>query len=198
MSRRIVIGISVVVVMMSVAGLLVWAGSQGLFRPHGKSRRLLVVAEQALQQGRLPEARASLEELIATWPDSPWVVDALLQLGVLHEREKHRLEARATYRTILQQFPGSSLVTEAQTNLSRINMALLFSPIVTELDATHHVKPGGTLGEIARLHQTTVEFLTRANQLASGSPPSPAYSRRSNGLDLVLPRPRPDRPPGYQ
>jgi len=51
--------------------------------------------------------------------------------------------------------------------LGHVNIELLFSPIVTDLDATREVKTGDTLGKIAAENNTTVEFLKKANGIKS-------------------------------
>ena len=113
----------------------------------------------------MPEAQAALEELIATYPDSPWTDDALLKLGQVYEAQQQLVEAQAMYRMLLERFPDSPLLTQTQSRLGNLNVALLFSPIVTALDGIHQVKSGDTLGRIAKSNQTTVEFIRRANGL---------------------------------
>ena len=71
------------------------------------------------------------------------------------------------YRMLLERFPDSPLVARTQQRLGNVNVALLFSPIVTALDAVHEVRAGDTLGKIASASSTTVAFLKRANGLKS-------------------------------
>ena len=148
---------------VAAIGLVVFASRQGLFG--GKAKRLLSLADQAVAHQNLPEAQARLEELVATFPDSPWVDDALLTLGGIYETQQQLVEARSMYRTLLEKFPESPLVTKTQSRLGAINVSLLFSPIVTDLDAVHEVKSGDTLGKIASAGSTTVELIRRANNL---------------------------------
>ena len=165
MRRTLILGGTIGAAVIVVIGLLVFASQQGLFG--GKDRQLLARASNALRQGHLPEAQTQLEELVATFPDSPWTDDALLKLGEVQEAQQQLVEARATYRTLLERFPESPLIPSTQGRLGNVNVALLFSPIVTELDAVHEVKAGDTLGKIASAHGTTVDFIKRANGLAS-------------------------------
>jgi lipoprotein-anchoring transpeptidase ErfK/SrfK len=51
--------------------------------------------------------------------------------------------------------------------LGVVNVALIFSPILTELDTTYEVRAGDTLAEIADDQHTTVELLKQANRLTS-------------------------------
>ena len=163
MRRRLIIGAAVGLAVVSGIGLLVFASQQGWFG--GKAQQLLAGASAAQQRGDLPEAQAKLEELIATFPDSPWADDALLKLGEVYEAQQQLVEARAMYQMLLERFPDSPLLSRTQAKLGNLNVALLFSPVVTELDTVHEVKSGDTLGRIASTSGTTVEFLKKANGL---------------------------------
>ena len=98
-------------------------------------------------------------------PDSPSADDALLKLGEVYEAEQQPAEARTSYRTLLEQFPDSPLVGRAQERLGVVNVALLFSSTVTDMDSVYVVKLGDTLGKIASANRTTIEFIKRANGL---------------------------------
>lgn len=164
MPRQVIVGAAAGAAALVAIGLLVFASQQGLFG--GKTQRLLAQAARAEQQGNLPEAQAKLEDLIATYPDSPWTDDALLKLGEVYEAQQQLVEAQAMYRMLLDRFPDSSLLTQTQSRLGNLNVALLFSPIVTQMDSVHNVRSGDTLGRIASSNQTTVEFIRRANGLS--------------------------------
>ena len=163
MRQKLIVGSAVGAGVVLTIGVLVFASQQGLFG--GKAQQLLARAARAQQKGNLPEAQAQLEELIATFPDSPWADDALLKLGEVYEAQQLFIEARAMYRMLLDKFPDSPLLAPTQAKLGSVNIALLFSPVVTDLDAVHEVRPGDTLGKIASGSGTTVEFLKRANGL---------------------------------
>ena len=163
MRRRLIIGIAAGLALVVGIGVLVFASQQGVFG--GKARRLLARASRAADQGNVSEAQAGLEELIATFPDSPWADDGLLKLGEVYETQQQLVEARGMYRMLLERFPDSPLGARTQQRLGNVNIALLFSPIVTELDAVHEVRPGDTLGKIASASSTTVAFIKRANGL---------------------------------
>jgi len=165
MRRKLIVGAAGGVVVIIGVGFVVFASQQGWFG--GKAKRLFAQATHAEQQGNLTTAQASLEELIATFPDSPWTDDALLKLGQVYEAQQQLVEARSMYRTLLDRFPDSPLVPATQTRLGNVNIALLFSPTVTDLDTVHEVGLGDTLGKIASKHGTTVPFIKRANGLKS-------------------------------
>lgn len=166
MRRRLIIGVVAGAGVILSIGMLVFASQQGWFGGiGGKGQQLLSLAAQAERQGDLPKAQARLEELITTLPDSPLADDALLKLGEIYEAQQQLMEARRMYQTLLEKFPDSPLLVRTQEQLGNVNIALLFSPIVTDLDTMHEVQNGDTLGRIASTSGTTVEYIKRANEL---------------------------------
>ncbi len=164
MRQRILLVVGAAAAAILVIGLAVAAAQQGIFG--GKARQLLAQAERLADQGHHPEAEAKLQELIATYPDSPWMDDALFRLAEGQEAEGRLVDAAAAYRTLLDQATESPLIGKTQEQLGRVNVALLLSPTVTPDDTVYQVKPGDSLGKIASQHGTTVEYLQRANQLS--------------------------------
>ena len=163
MRQRIVLAVAAGLAVVLGIGVLVFVSQQGLFG--GKAQQLLARATHAERQGNLAQAQAHLEELIATFPDSPVADDALLELGQVFEAQQQLVQARSAYRTLLEKFPDSPLLAQTQTRLGNLNVALLFSPVVTDLDMVHEVLPGDTLGKIASANRTTVDFVRKANSL---------------------------------
>ncbi len=146
------------------AAFVIWAAQQGMFG--GQAKRLLARAQQLERSGQLADAQALLEELVGTHPDSPWADNGLLQLGQVYDAQQQLLEARATYRMLLERFPDSALAVPTQERLGAVNVALLLSPAVTAHDTLHVVKRGDTLAQIAKAYRTTVDLLQRANGIS--------------------------------
>lgn len=165
MRRQVLIRIVVACGIVLGIGLTVWASTQGFLGPYAKARHLIVLADRAVAQGQWPEAQAHLEALVTTYPDSPVTAEGLLKLGRVQDQQQHLADARAMYRLLLEHFPASPQAQEAQAQLGAVNVALLFSPVVTETDTAYVVQPGDTIGAIAARHHTTVEVLRRANTL---------------------------------
>lgn len=163
--KQLIFGASVGFAAVAAIGLLVLGVQQGVFV--GKPQRLLSQAAKAQQQGDLPKAQAQLEEIVATFPDSPAVDDALFKLGEIHQAQQHFAEAKLAYQKLLEKFPDSPLLPKVQAELGKANVALLFSPNVTDLDTAYEIKPGDTLGKIAASFGTTVDFLKKSNHLSS-------------------------------
>ena len=117
MRRKLIVGSAVAAAAILFIGGLVLASQQGWFG--GRARRLLALAVSAERQGDWTAAQANLEELIATFPDSPWADDALLKLGGVYEAQQQLVEARAMYDTLLERFPESSLLAKTQRKSKR-------------------------------------------------------------------------------
>ncbi len=163
MRRQWFVGVTVGLAIVLGLGLVVWASTQGFIGPYGKAKHLLISAERDVQQQQWPSAQAKLEQILTAYADSPFADQALLELGQAHQQQQHFVEARAAYRLLLERFPKSALLGEVQQQLGAVNVALLFSPTMTEADKPYEVKPGDTLGKIASAAHTTVELLRRAN-----------------------------------
>ncbi|MBI4354771.1 MAG: L,D-transpeptidase family protein [Candidatus Omnitrophica bacterium] len=167
MRRQLLVGLAVGGGLVIGISLVVWAGTQGWLGPNGKPKRLLIAADRAVTHGQFGEAQGDLEELLATFPDSPLADEALFQLGQVHQQQDQPVEARAAYRLLLERFPSSPLATQTQERLGTVNVTVFFSPVVTEADAAYEVKAGDTLGAIATHHHVTLELLKRANGLTN-------------------------------
>ena len=108
MRQKVLIGAGIAVGVVVVIGLLVFIAQRGL--PFGgKAQQLLSQASRAQQQGNLADAQAHLEELIATFPDSPLADDALLKLGEVYEGQQQLVEARRVYEADLAGAQGGDL-----------------------------------------------------------------------------------------
>ena len=166
MRRQLLVGIVIIGGVVLGAGFVVWATTSGVLGgPQAKAKRVLSLAQQEAQHGQLAQAQAKLEALANAQPDSPVADEALLRLGEVYEQQQQLAQARATYTALLERFPNSLRVTEAQAKLGGVNVALLFSPTVTETDTVYVVKPGDSLGKIAAAQHTTVDLLQQANGL---------------------------------
>jgi len=163
MRRQLIVGVAVVLCVVVVIGGLILVSQQGLVG--GKAQRLLAQAMRFEQQQNLSGAQGQLEELVATFPDSPWADEAYFKLGEIYEWQQQFVEAREMYRMLLERFPDSPILAKTQQRLGSVNIALLFSATVTELDSVVQVQAGETLGKIAADNNTTIEFIQKANGL---------------------------------
>jgi lipoprotein-anchoring transpeptidase ErfK/SrfK len=75
------------------------------------------------------------------------------------------LEAKLFYQKLVNDFPGSSEVTDWQKRTEDINIKLLFSPVLTPKSIIYQIRPGDTLNKIAREHKTTTELIMKSNNI---------------------------------
>ncbi len=128
---------------------------------------LLRRGDALMKQGKLDEAVRTYRELLERYPQALEASGSLLGLGDIAYQQRKLVEARDTYAKMLEQFPRASVAMTAQERLGRVNIDLLFSPVVTEQDQLYEVKPGDALVKIAKQFSTTVELLKRGNRLKS-------------------------------
>lgn len=70
---------------------------------------------------------------------------------------------------LLRNFPASSRASEAKRIIGEMNLDALFSQNLNTTKLEYTVRPGDSLGLIARKNATTVECIMRANGMISGS-----------------------------
>lgn len=83
------------------------------------------------------------------------------------ESKEALLEAQARYKDILDRSEDEELNQKVQKDLMKLNMKILFSPIITEESKLYTVEKGDTLGKIARQFNTTVGLIMKSNNLDS-------------------------------
>lgn len=74
-------------------------------------------------------------------------------------------EAKSIYQRLISEFPESVEVMNWQKRIEEINIKLLFSPLLTPKSILYEIKPGDTLAKIAKEFKTTVELITKSNNL---------------------------------
>jgi len=75
------------------------------------------------------------------------------------------LQAKSLYQRLTSEFPKSSEMMNWQNKLEETNLKLLFSPLLTPQSILYEIKPGDTLTKIAREFKTTVELISKSNNL---------------------------------
>ncbi|MDD4899834.1 MAG: L,D-transpeptidase family protein [Candidatus Omnitrophica bacterium] len=74
--------------------------------------------------------------------------------------------SKAVYQKLAADFSGSNEVANWQKKIEDLNIKLLFSPTITPKSTLYQIKPGDTLGKIARAFNTTVELIKKSNNLS--------------------------------
>jgi lipoprotein-anchoring transpeptidase ErfK/SrfK len=126
-------------------------------------------AEEAEKADNLPEAIGYLEKLSQGLGQHKKVYAVWLNLGRLYEKNNQLLEAKSALEKVVAEAQDGRLIQEAQMHLGQLNIAILFSPLLTEDAVVYEVKEGDSLSKIARQFHTTVELLMQANRLKSNN-----------------------------
>ena len=168
-TRTTVIGVTVFCVLVAGIGFVSLRKGKrpvGFFK-NSHAEEVLQRASRLTAEGNKEEAILLLQQFLSETPVSPVSDEALLSLGDLQREEGKLLEAKTSYRKIVESFPDSNSAPQAQERLGKINLDILFSPILTESDKTYVVQPGDNLAKIAARQGTTVELMKQANRLTS-------------------------------
>ena len=123
---------------------------------------ILVVIVIAISAGSFIKGKAPAGKDAAV----PVSVELYEQAKALEEKGAY-LDARTIYKELIEKPQDEEIAMNVQSDLTRINMSILFSPIATEESTFYTVKKGDTLGKIAREFSTTVELIMKSNNLES-------------------------------
>ena len=89
----------------------------------------------------------------------------LFELASRYQRSGDLLNARDTYRSIIEKFPASNNIRKAQAGLEDMNISILFSSIPTPDSLLYEVQKGDTLSKIAKKFSNTQDMVLAANGL---------------------------------
>lgn len=153
------------IILLVAVGLLVGIWVTGSFVSGGRAARLSQNAKEALAQGRWDEAYQYYTEMTQEATTMDLMAEGYLGMGDVQFEKKNFPEAKSAYEKVIQEFPDSDAARLAQEKLGKVNIATLFSPNLTPMYQKVAVKPGDTLGRLAKTHGTTVDLLMKANQL---------------------------------
>jgi len=74
-------------------------------------------------------------------------------------------EAMSLYQRLINEFPNSTDIMNWQKKIEEINIKLLFSPVLSPKSILYEIKPGDTVGKIAKEFKTTTELIIKSNNL---------------------------------
>ncbi len=120
---------------------------------------------ELISKDKLDEARASLDDIANINPDLSILGRIYFGLAEAYEKKDNIVNARDTYEVILAKYQNVDNIGDIQQRLGRLNMDILFSPIITDKDVRYKVEPGDTLSKIAKKYRTTVDLIKRSNLL---------------------------------
>jgi len=128
---------------------------------------LFNVADIQKDTNRIEEAVTKFEKLIKDYPKSELIDDAMLKLAVIHRQKNELGDAQKELSAIIEAHPESNLIGTVEQEMGNINLALLFSPQITEGSQEYVVKSGDSLYTIAQKSGTTIELIKKCNGLKS-------------------------------
>lgn len=118
-----------------------------------------------ISKDNLDEAKERLDEIAHENPDSAALGKIYFDLAEAYKKREDLVNARDAYQLILTKYQNVDNILEAQEELGRLNVKILFSPIITDKDVLYKVEPGDTLLKIARRFGTTVDLIKNSNSL---------------------------------
>jgi len=92
---------------------------------------------------------------------------ALLKEAKEAEAQGNLLKVKEIYQKVITNYPQGRFALENQEKIWDLNMKLLFSQRPMPYSRIYEVKPGDTLGKIARKFGTTVDLIMKSNRLKS-------------------------------
>jgi len=81
------------------------------------------------------------------------------------EAKGNLLSAKSAYQKLVNSFPNSSEIMSWQKKIEDSNIKMLFSGVAIPNTLIYEVKPGDTLDKIAKEFKTTVELISKSNNL---------------------------------
>ncbi|MGE4357342.1 MAG: L,D-transpeptidase family protein [Candidatus Omnitrophota bacterium] len=134
----------------------------------GKAWELRQIYRKALEEekrGELHKAIEYLEKIDESFPKNDKLYTAWLKLAIFYGKTNRLLEAKKLLERIISESDKGEIISKAQEELGKVNIQIIFSPLVTEDDLLYEVKEGDSLVKIAQRFNTTVELLRKANGL---------------------------------
>lgn len=83
------------------------------------------------------------------------------------EASGQKQEAKAIYQKVVNEFSDFDQMEAVQKSLGDINLGLILSNVETPNTEFYEVKPGDSLGKIAKQFGTTIELIKQSNGLAN-------------------------------
>jgi lipoprotein-anchoring transpeptidase ErfK/SrfK len=156
-----IIGVGIIVLVLM--GVMVFgAKNSKIFSAAGSQG-----TEGLIKEGKLEEAKAKLDEIVANKPNQKGLDKAYYELANAYEAKNDVVIARDIYQAILKKYSDIENIQEVQDKLDKLNVAILFSKSMTDKDILYEIEPGDNLTNIAKKFGTTVELIKMSNGLKS-------------------------------
>jgi lipoprotein-anchoring transpeptidase ErfK/SrfK len=92
-------------------------------------------------------------------------VSQLYQQAVSLNKKGEIVKAKELYQQIVNDYPDYENMESTQKELETINMQLILSNVAAPKAVFHEVKPGDTLGKVAKQYGVTVDLIKASNNL---------------------------------
>jgi len=124
---------------------------------------------ELISKDDLDEAEKKIAELTDKDPDSAEAGRVYFDLAKSYEKKEEIVKARDAYQMILSKYQNVDNILQIQEKLGALNIEILFSPIITDMDLLYQVEPGDSLTKIAKKFKTTIELIKASNSLESNT-----------------------------
>ncbi|MDP6685484.1 MAG: L,D-transpeptidase family protein [Candidatus Omnitrophota bacterium] len=123
--------------------------------------------EKLIKEDKLSEAKEEIEKIAQKKPELEGLGNIYFDLARAFERKNNVIQARDLYSLILNKYQNVDNILEVQEGLGKLNISILFSPIITSKDVSYTVEPGDSLSKIAKKFGTTIGLIKASNSLKS-------------------------------
>lgn len=97
--------------------------------------------------------------------EAPKEERAYFTLAADYEGKQDFVKAREVYQKLIEKFPASNSIIKAQEGIDNCNVKVLFSSEITPDSELYVVQKGDNLTRIAKKFKTTVELLSKSNNI---------------------------------
>ena len=105
---------------MSCAYFNMYYNARESYNEAEKKRKETNTKDKALYENSLKE----LSKILEFYPDSKWVDDALLMMGLCYLRQEEYDKARRKFIELITNYPGTDLIDQAKIHLAEVEIAL--------------------------------------------------------------------------
>jgi lipoprotein-anchoring transpeptidase ErfK/SrfK len=145
----------------------IYTPRQTVISAESRESKALKQVKELLDSGKRAEAIKSLEEISDSARGQRDGYEAVLMLADIYNKDRNFLKAKALYNEIINDYSQFCNYADMQKKIASVNIALLFSNIISPGSEIYTVVPGDSLSRIAGRYKTTIELIKQANNLNS-------------------------------